>query len=332
MGELKGRTISVPFASTAHGMLLRAIKAQGWDPEKDVNIVNQPPEVAGPALQAGKIEAHADFVPFAELFVHRGFARKIFDGSQANAPTYHGTLANAAFAEKYPEVIVAFLRAAIEAERLMSTEPEKYSELIEKVTGVEAPVVYLYHGPLGLQTRDFSWKPEYRQALQTAIDTLKLLRRTDTTLNASAVIDDRYVRAAFKQAGLNYEAQLKNYDKQPLKANDYTSGKPITDLQRVAGIWVQGEPKVRYYARIEIAFADLRKLEAAGKSARAVYVYDLIHRIKLLAPSAWFARDGKGQVTAFLQKDAANAYARANKGQLLDFAALRSGVAGVPTN
>lgn len=332
MGELKGRTISVPFASTAHGMLLRAIKAQGWDPERDVNIVNQPPEVAGPALQAGKIEAHADFVPFAELFVHRGFARKIFDGSQANAPTYHGTLANAAFAEKYPEVIVAFLRAAIEAERLMSAEPEKYSELIEKVTGVEAPVVYLYHGPLGLQTRDFSWKPEYRQALQTAIETLKLLRRTDTTLEASAVIDDRYVRAAFKQAGLNYEAQLKNYDKQPLKVNDYTSGKPITDLQRVTGIWVQGEPKVRYYARIETAFADLRKLEAAGKSARAVYVHDLIHRIKLLAPLAWFARDGKGQVTAFLQKDAASAYARANKGQLLDFAALRSGATGLPTN
>ena len=313
-------------------MLLRAIKAQGWNPETDVNIVNQPPEVAGPALQADKIDAHADFVPFAELFVYRGFARKIFDGSQANAPTFHGTMVDAAFAEKYPEVIVAFLRAAMEAERLMTAEPEKYSELIEKVTGIEAAVAYLYHGPLGLQTRDFSWKPEYRQALQTAIDTLKLLRRTDTTLDAAAVIDDRYVRAAFKQVGMNYEAQLKNYDKQPLKAKDYVSGKPITDLQHVAGIWVRGEPKVRYYSTIETAFVDLRKVEAAGKSARAIYVHDLIHHIKLLAPLAWFVRDGKGRVSAFLQKDAATAYARANKAQLLDFAALRSGAAGAATN
>ena len=39
LAELKGRTISVPFASTAHGMLLRAVKAQGWDPEKDVTII-----------------------------------------------------------------------------------------------------------------------------------------------------------------------------------------------------------------------------------------------------------------------------------------------------
>ena len=68
LAELKGKTISVPFASTAHGMLLRAVAAQGWDPLKDVNIIAQPPEVAGSALQAGKIDAHADFVPFAELF------------------------------------------------------------------------------------------------------------------------------------------------------------------------------------------------------------------------------------------------------------------------
>ncbi|MCF5173387.1 ABC transporter substrate-binding protein, partial [Pseudomonas canadensis] len=84
LADLKGKTISVPFASTAHGMLLRAVAAQGWDPLKDVNIIAQAPEVAGSALQANKIDAHADFVPFAELFPNRGFARKIYDGSQSN--------------------------------------------------------------------------------------------------------------------------------------------------------------------------------------------------------------------------------------------------------
>ena len=323
LAELKGRTISVPFASTAHGMLLRAVKAQGWDPTRDVNIITQAPEVAGPALQAGKIEAHADFVPFAELFVHRGFARKIFDGAQAEAPTYHGSLVTAEYAQKYPEIVTAFLRAAIEADRLIAAEPEKYSELIEKVTGIEAPVNYLYHGPLGLQTRDLSWKPEYRQALKTSIETLQLLGRSDVKLDTDSFIDDRYVRAAFKQAGLNYDAQLKNYDKLPLKANDHRTGKPITDFQRVAGLWVQGEPKVRHYASVEGAFADLRRLEADGKTVRAVYVHDLIHKIKLLAPLSWYAIDGKGQLSAFLQKDAAVAYAKVNGGRALDFAAAR---------
>ena len=323
LSELKGRTISVPFASTAHGMLLRAVAAQGWDPQKDVNIVTQAPEVAGPALQAGKIEAHADFVPFVELFEHRGIARKIYDGSQANTPTYHGSLVNAAYAQKYPEIVIAFLRAAIEADRLIAAEPEKYSELIEKVTGIDAAVNYLYHGPLGLQTRDFTWKPEYRQALKTSIETLKLLGR-DSTLNADSFIDDQYIRGAFKQSGLDYDARLANRDKLPLKANDALTGKPIGDLQRAAGLWVKGEPTVRHYASIEHALADLQKVERAGSASRAVYVHDLILRIKLLAPTAWYAIDAKGQLSAFLHKDAAAAYASANKGRVLDFAGARS--------
>jgi len=324
LSELRGKTISVPFASAAHGMLLRALKDQGLDPEKDVTIITQAPEVAGPALQAGKIDAHADFVPFAELFPYRGFARKIYDGVQSSTPTFHGSLVNADFAQKYPELVVAFLRAAIEADQLLSAEPEKYSELIERVTGIEAPVSYLFHGPLGLQTRDFTWKPQYRQALQTSIDTLHLMRRIDVKLEAASFVDDQYIRAAFKQAGLNYDARLAINEKLPLKANDSLTGKPITDTQRLAGIWVSGEPKVRHYASIEGALQDLQRLEKTGKSARAVYVHDLIHRIKLLAPLAWYARDPKGQVSAFLQKDAAQAYAAANKGQWFDYAGLRT--------
>ena len=38
------------------------------------------------------------FVPFGELFPYRGFARKIYDGSESNAPTYHGSLVNADYA------------------------------------------------------------------------------------------------------------------------------------------------------------------------------------------------------------------------------------------
>ena len=171
--ELKGKTISVPFASTSHGLLLRAVAAQGWDPKTDVKIIAQAPEVAGPALKSNKIDAHADFVPFAELFSYQGFARKIYDGAQAKTPTFHGSLASKSYAQQYPELIQAYLRATIEADQLIRKQPEKYSELIAAKTGIPAEVVYLFHGPLGLQTRDLTWKPEYKKATQTAVDTLK---------------------------------------------------------------------------------------------------------------------------------------------------------------
>jgi NitT/TauT family transport system substrate-binding protein len=324
LAELKGKTISVPFASTAHGMLLRAVKAQGWDPEKDVNITTQAPEVAGSALQGNKVEAHADFVPFAELFPHRGFARKIYDGSQAKAPTLHGSLVDADYAKKYPEVVVAYLRAAIEADRLIAAEPEKYSELIAKVTGIEAEVNYLFHGPVGLQTRDFTWKPEYRQAVKTSIDTLRLLKRTDSDLDVNSFIDDTYIRAAFRLAGVDYDKALKNYDKLPLKARDAATGKPITDYKRLTQIWVQGEPLVRHYASAGTAFVELRKLEQAGKKVRTVYAHDQDTGLKLLAADAWFVVSGK-QVSAFLLKADAQAYASKNKGKVVDFGALQAG-------
>ncbi|BBQ01143.1 hypothetical protein BSFA1_62710 (plasmid) [Burkholderia sp. SFA1] len=323
IADLKGKTISVPFASTSHGMLLRAVAAQGWDPERDVNIVTQAPEVAGPALQTHKIDAHADFVPFAELFPYRGFARKIYDGSQADAPTLHGTLVEKDYAQKYPEVVVAYLRAVIEANRLLTAEPEKYSELIAKVTGIEPEVDYLFHGPLGLQTRDLTWKPEYRKAVQTSFDTLKLLKRADGDLNANAFIDDSYLRAAFKAERLDYEAALRNYAQTPLVANDALTGKPIAQTNRVAQIWVRGEAKVRNYASPEEALQQLGKLESEGRQVRAFYAQDRESGIKLLGNQAWFAKNGDGQLNAFLLKDRAQAWAAQHGGQVLDFAAAR---------
>ncbi|WP_354674411.1 ABC transporter substrate-binding protein [Cupriavidus alkaliphilus] len=332
LAELKGKTISVPFGSTAHGMLLRAIRRQGWDPDKDVTLVSQSPEVGGSALQAHKVDGHANFVPFPELFTFRGFGRKIYDGSQAEAPTFHGALVNAAYAQKYPEIVVAYLRAAIEADRLMAAEPEKYSELIAKVTGIDAEVDYLFHGPLGLQNRDYTWKPEYRQALQTSIETLKLLKRTDADLTADAVIDDRFIREAFKLEGLDYDARLRSYEKQPLAASDATTGKPIADPKLAAQLWLQGEPTVRNYASPAAAFAALRQAAKEGKKARVLYVHDRNTGLKLLADKVWYVQDGKGQVSAFLLKGSADSYARSHGGSVRSYAAVSGAAVAVASN
>lgn len=324
LADLKGKTISVPFASTAHGMLLRAVEGLGWDPEKDVKIIAQAPEVAGSALQSAQVDAHADFVPFAELFPARGFARKIFDGSQASVPTFHGVLVDADYAEKYPEVVVAFLRAAIEANSLLTAEPEEYSELIAKVTGVEASVNYLFHGPLGLQTRDLTWKPEYRKDVATSVETLKLLKRADTDLDLDSFIDDRFIRAAFKASGLDYDAHLADYSPSPLAATDASTGKPIKDASRVAEIWLKDEPKVRRYASPEAAFKALAGLEKQGKALRAVYAQDRLSRIKLLAGQAWFVAARSGEIDAFLLKGDAEAFAKKSGGEVKDFEAAKT--------
>jgi len=317
LSELKGKTISVPFASTAHGMLLRAIDAQDWDVQRDVRIISQAPEVAGPALQTGKIEAHADFVPFAELFPWRGFARKIYDGYQSATPTFHGTLVDAAYAKRYPEIVTAVLRAVIEANRLLSEEPEKYSELIAQVTGVEAEVNYLFHGPLGLQTRDLTFKPEYRKALEIGYQSLRLLGRAEGELDLNSAVDDTYLKAAFAAEGLDYPAALVNYHPTPLAVASDFNGKPITAPFKVAQLWLRGEDNVRHYASLEEALTARAAILAAGGKIRAFYAQDTHSGIKLLAEQAWYLRSEDGLHAYLLHEQAADAK---HKGQVLNFA------------
>jgi NitT/TauT family transport system substrate-binding protein len=170
-----------------------------------------------------------------------------------------------------------------------------------------------------VQTRDLSWKPEYRQAVGTAIDTLKLLKKADRGLDLNTFIDDQYIRAAFKASNLDYNAQLADYRQTPLKAADAASGKAITDVRHVAEIWVRGEPKVRQYASAEAAFSALTALKQEGKNIRAVYTQASDSGIKLLADQAWFATDGKGQLSAFLLKGQAQQFASAQGGKVFDF-------------
>lgn len=323
LSDLKGKSISVPFASTAHGMLLRAIQAQGWDPQRDVHITTQAPEIAGSALQAGRIDAHADFVPFADLFPWRGFARKIFDGSQTNAPTFHGTLVDAAYAQKYPEIVVAYLRAAIEADRLVTANPEDYSELIAKVTGVEPEVDYLYHGPLGLQTRDLTWKPEYRTAVATALTTLKLLKKVEDDVNVDDLVDDHFIRAAMKASGLDYDKQLADYAQRPLHAKDALTQEPVGDPVHVGQVWVKGEPTVRSYASLAHTFTALAEIEKQNKPIRVVYAQDRERGIKLFAAQAWYVREPDGVLDAFLLRDEAAQWGKAHKGDVLTYAEAR---------
>ena len=133
LADLKGKVVSVPFGSAAHGMVLKAMQDRGW-PADYFKLVSQSPEVGSTNLQEKKIDAHADFVPFAELLPFRGFARKIFDGVETNAPTWHGVVVRTDFAEKYPEVVVAYIKAMIEANDWVRADPKTAAE---KIAGVD---------------------------------------------------------------------------------------------------------------------------------------------------------------------------------------------------
>ena len=152
LADLKGKLVSVPFGSAAHGMVLKAMQDRGYASDF-FQLVSQSPEVGSTNLQEKKIDAHADFVPFAELLPFRGFARKIFDGVETNLPTFHGIVVRTDFAEKYPEVVVAYFKALIAANQWLRDDPKLAAEKIQEWTGINKEVVYIFLGPSGNMTQ-----------------------------------------------------------------------------------------------------------------------------------------------------------------------------------
>jgi NitT/TauT family transport system substrate-binding protein len=319
LADLKGKNVSVPFGSAAHGMLLQAMQARGW-PDDFWNLVSQTPEIGTSNLREMKIDAHADFVPFAEQLPYRGFARKIFDGAETGVPTFHGVVVRKDFADKYPEVVVAYLRALMDANDWVRKNPKLAAEKIAQWTKIEKEVVYIFLGPDGIHTLDPTIKPLLVNAVKTDYAVLQKLGKVKT-FNVDSWVDERYLREAFKQRGLDYDAQkrsLANYD---IQGKDPVCGKPIAHPKDAGEIWIDGGDIVPLSSPV-CTFMGIRKYQQAGKKIAVVYLFDHALGIKVFADKAFYAVSGSGagmEVVPFLLKKDAQASAAKSGGTVATY-------------
>jgi NitT/TauT family transport system substrate-binding protein len=326
LADLKGKEISVPFGSAAHGMLLKVLREQGIDPEKDVKLTSQSPEVGGSSLQANQIAAHADFIPFAELFPFRGFARKIFDGAYTGVPTFHGVLVRSDFAEKYPEVVVAYLKTVLEVNKLFRERPEEFASDVQKWTGVEKEVVYLFLGPSGLQKIDPTIRSVHLDAFRNSVNTLKQLGKLDADINPEDVskwVNDSYLRKAIDEAGLKYDDLIAEADNFVIKGNDALTNQPITNPKIAAQAWIKNENRVLNFASITNLFNYLSKLKAEGKDTSATFVHDHNSGLKLFGDKSYFVKKDN-ELAAFLRKDEAERFASEARSQIATFTEIQA--------
>lgn len=329
LADLKGKEVSVPFGSAAHGMLLKALKSEGLDPEKDVMLVSQSPEVGGSNLKTGQIAAHANFVPFGELFAYRGFARKIFDGAQIGTPTFHGVLVRSDFAKENPEIVVAYLKALLEANKMFREQPEEMATKVEKWSGVEREVVYMFLGPSGLQRLNSTIGQVNFDALKNSVVTLKQLGKLDDSVNPKDVTkwaDDSYMRQAMQEMGLNYNEVAKAHEF-VIRGEDAQTKEPITDPKMAAQIWVKEEDKVMNFASITNMMTMLQTLKTDGKKAvGALFVHDQTNGLKLFAENSFYVQSGKN-VSAFLTEKEAQAFAEKSGAKVANFQGLQQAIA-----
>lgn len=321
LADLKGKTVSVPFGSAAHGMMLQAMQERGW-PDNFWNLVSQSPEVGTTNLQEKKIDGHGDFVPFAELLPYRGFARKIFDGAQTKIPTFHGVVVRKDFADKYPEAVVAYIKALMEANDWVRKNPKQAAQQIEAWTKIEKEVAYIFLGPGGIHTLDPTIKPRWLDTIKTAFGVLNKMGRVKE-FNLEAWVNESYVRQAFKERGLDYEAQkqtLANYD---IEGKDPVCKVAVTRPKDAGEIWL-ADGEIVATSSPACTLAGIRQYEAAGRMVAVAYVFDKALGIKVFADKAFYAidtRDPKNpQAVPFLLKKDAEAAAAQAGGKLATYA------------
>src|SRR5690606_24756437 len=162
--QLAGKSLSTPVGSAAWGMSLKALRDINL--LEKVEIKNQAPPVGVANIAQSKIEAHADFCPWSEVMEFRRTGRKIFDGSEAGIPTFHGTVVTKEFADKYPEIVDAYIKATMEAQAWIAEDPVRAAVKVSEWTGIEKEVLYLYFRKGGISTFEASIKPQWEEALK----------------------------------------------------------------------------------------------------------------------------------------------------------------------
>jgi len=308
--QLKGKEVSVPVGSAAWGMLLKGMQDTGFS-GKDYMLKNQSPAVGAANIAAGKIDAHADFCPWSELMEFRGTGRKIYDGSETGVPYLHGVVVREDFADKYPEVATAFVKAVYEAGDWIREDPIRAVDSIEKWTGVEKEVLYIYFSEGGHLTLDPTIKSEWVDALAFNHGVL-VQEKSIPPLDFNEWITEEYVEAAYQDLGKDYQKE---------KASMVDAA--IDNADRPMEIWHSREG-ISAHKTITEFLAAVEVFRKTGAKLNATYVYDKETGLKLFGKTAFYVKTKKGFST-FLRKPDADDFASKNSGMVFDYeAALAS--------
>ncbi len=311
LADLKGKDLSTPVGSASWGMVYKALQDSNMGGDA-VEIKNQAPPVGAANIAAKKINAHADFCPWSEIMEFRGTGRKIYDGSETGVPYLHGIVVRKDYAEKYPEIVIAVIKSAIQAGQWVRSNPLQAAEDLEKWTGIEKEVQYLYFSKGGYLTLESTIKPQWIQALKLDHEVLAKERQIPP-LDFDRWITDKYVRAAYKELGLDYDKQL---------AEIHDPKKDVKGLP--SELWHAREG-MKQYATVAEMLKAAAAYQAEGAKINATYVYDDDLGIKLFGQVAFYVKAKDGSFRAFMRKPDAEAFAQKSDGQVLSYTGALAG-------
>ncbi|HVV58022.1 MAG TPA: aliphatic sulfonate ABC transporter substrate-binding protein [Gaiellaceae bacterium] len=135
--DLKGKKVGVPFGSSAHGLLLNAVKSVGLSPST-VSFVNLQPSALQAAFNGGKVDAISIWNPQAAVDILAG-ARVLLAGRPPLDPDVGFAVGNAKdLADPAKRKLIAdLLKRLAKAYAWGDQHPAAWVKDIQKETGVD---------------------------------------------------------------------------------------------------------------------------------------------------------------------------------------------------
>ncbi|WP_319469945.1 ABC transporter substrate-binding protein [uncultured Trichococcus sp.] len=128
--DLKGKNIGVPFASTAHYSLLRAITASGFE-ETDFVLIDLQPSDLFAAWQRGDIDAAYIWEPtLSELLADGNIVLHSGDVAEMGYMTANVEIVRSEFGEDYPEIVEKYIACVDKAVTLYREDPDQAIAII----------------------------------------------------------------------------------------------------------------------------------------------------------------------------------------------------------
>lgn len=131
--DLEGKTLAAPFGSTTHYLLLQALADEGIDPAS-MEILDLRPNDIALAWSRGDIDAAWFWEPNLDKTVKDGGHIFMTSGimNSRGYPTWDVGVVMDEFAEQYPHLVEAFLKAECEGIEYWLSNPEDTAEIIAK--------------------------------------------------------------------------------------------------------------------------------------------------------------------------------------------------------
>lgn len=135
IGDLKGKVVATPFASTAHFSLLQALKEAGLS-ENDIKLLDMQPSEIYAAWQNGQIDATYVWDPTLSQLENKVVICTSEDMAEASYMTSNVELVRTDFMEKNPELVEAYVRALGKAVDMYQNNTDEAVATIAKALNI----------------------------------------------------------------------------------------------------------------------------------------------------------------------------------------------------